>query len=294
MAVLRRIEEVQSTRVATSTVVGMVLGVLCLFVLVTAYQFVPRRTRSQPARHTSSALSTSPKPRPLLTRIRTFFNSCAHKRPTTEPAQPGHRTLRSFHLTPERRRERERNRLKFATSLRLKVDIPSFPNFSSRSTPASSPRPPKRAYSRMTGDDDMFERLVRPVDPTVPPPSPYEYIPPTPPPAFKPFASPVTTPCTPPPIYPPPPAYVAGTPLRNGFTSPYNERQTRRQGVIDPFSDPFDECSKAEKGMEINDQLMAEIQQIIEYRERPESGEGPFVVGDSDEDDGDSFSECSI
>ncbi|EKM49794.1 uncharacterized protein PHACADRAFT_201494 [Phanerochaete carnosa HHB-10118-sp] len=89
-------------------------------------------------------------------------------------------------------------------------------------------------------------------------------------------------------------------PLRGGFTSPYNdERRDKRQSLADPFADPFgdSEQSKTEKEREDADTLMAEIQQIIEYNvcdDEPEAGEGPFVVGDSDEEDVGSLSECSV
>ncbi|EKM49793.1 uncharacterized protein PHACADRAFT_214316 [Phanerochaete carnosa HHB-10118-sp] len=227
MAVLiRTTEEVHDTRVATSTVVGMVLGVLSLFVLIVTYQFLPRRASSRP-RAVSALAPPPPKPRPLVVRIRTrcstLLNSIFRKRqtPTTEPAQPGHRTMRSFHLTPERRREREHNRLKFAKSLRIKIDLPPFPHVSLSNTPASTPRPPKRAYSRMRDSDDGYECLLKPestphtpLTPHTPhtPRSPPDYPSPTsPPPRFRPFASPMPFPGSPPPLYPPPPAYVPRT-----------------------------------------------------------------------------------
>ena len=150
----------------------------------------------------------------------------------------------------------------------------------------------------MKDGDEMYERLTKPDSVVISPWSPFgEGSPTTPPPRFKPFASPVTSPCTPPPLYPPPPAYVPGTPLRySAIPADGDEKYKKRHALADPFADPFDEPGR-EETEEDPDTLMAEIQQIIEYsmhHEEPQAGEGAFVIGDGDEEDIGSLSECSV
>lgn len=322
-----------SSHVAMSTVAGMVLGVcesselhperrcihlshsVGLFVLVCAYQFVPRKGKSRTT-PTSSSVTSPSSNQPLLARIgtrcTTFFTSRIHKRspPPTTPAgsdtdHPSHRPLRSFHLTSQRKREREATRQKFAQSLRLKIDIPTLDNPFSRPrtpTPGSSPapRPPKSAYRRMRDSGDK-EHLLSPSVPDSALLSPWspsaDGVPHTPPPKFKMFASPLPSPGTPPPLYPPPPAYVPGTPLRGALAPappPDDERLKKRFGLVDPF----DDAAKAEEGQEDADTLMQEIHEIIQYtmgeegRSRRESDN--FVIGEHDEDETGSLSECSI
>ncbi|GJE92635.1 hypothetical protein PsYK624_087900 [Phanerochaete sordida] len=281
MAVLRRAEEVHDTHVATSTVVGMVLGVLSLFSLVVAYQFFPRR---RPARSNSlSQLAPPPrKPRPLLARLRTLLTAPFRRSPA-EPSHSRRHALRSFHLTPARRRERDATRRKFAGA--LKLDIPPLSNpFSNpfAKTPLSSPRRPTRAYARMKDDDAQYDALLR---------SPDSESPTTPPPCFKPLASPLS----PPPLYPPPPAYVPRTPLRGGvaaFGDPFADPPA--DPFVDPAGDVYGDAEREKRlseRMAEADRLMAEIQGLIERGARRASA---FVVADSDDEDVGSLSECSI
>ena len=138
--------------------------------------------------------------------------------------------------------------------------------------------------------DDMGDSLIK-RDMTVRSSSD-EHYPSTPPPKFKAFASPVSSPISPPPVYPPPPAYVPGTPLRNAFVpAAAEEGQLKRQESLDPF----DDSARVEEAQD-PETLMREIQQIIQspVGSRPtSSSENPFVIAD-EVDDGDSLSDCSL
>ena len=267
--------------------------------MVVAYQFIPRRKRTK-----SPALAAlappPPAPRPLLTRIRTrcttVLTAFSHKRhPSPEEGrtqQPGHRTLRSFHLTPERRRERESTRKTFAKALRLdlKIDIPAA--FSHDRSPAASPCPPKRAYARMKEADDMCESLVKQSDASSWYPAD-DFYPRTPPPRFKASASPVTSPRSPPPLYPPPPAYVPTTPIRSGPMSSTADYTQRRTEAVDPFDDS---AKIDDEGKEDSTSLMREIDEVIrltmsDIRQRHED---PFVIEDGGDEETGSLSECSL
>lgn len=266
-----------------------------LFAMILAYQFLPRtwRKKKQPSRLQALA---PPKPTPSRTRSRfhTLVTIFKPKGQTTtngqEDTSRGHRVLHSFHLTPERRKQRDRLREKFATSHRLNLD---FQNLFPHPRSQSSPRTPRKMYSKIDDTDDSSQGLLKPDPAVISPWSPSEevYLR-TPPPLFKPFRSPISEPGTPPPLYPPPPAYVPGTPLRNNFTSQSDadEKKKRRDGIVDPFNNAVVQDSRNE-----DQRLMDEIQAVLEFTRSEEAvNESSFVIAEDNDADSDTWSNCSL
>ncbi len=188
--------------------------------------------------------------------------------------------MRSFHLTPERRRQREAMRKKFASSLRLNItvdrpfkDIKAF----------ASPRTPKNPYKRMKDDEESQLGLLKPDTAMISPWSATEdYFARTPPPLFT--SSPLFT-ASPGPMSPPP-AYDPNTPLRGSF----NRGAARENTARDDLTVPPPSSSAADHDRTPRDDvqsLIQEVQTVIEYTREwtRESTSDPFVVGELDSDD---------
>ena len=253
-----------------------------LFVLVISYQFLPRKPKPSPSLR--ALAPPPPKPKPLLTRLRTRCTTLVKTlRPQPPPipppnvAQPGaHRPLRSFHLTPERRRQRDAIRKKFANSLRLNINVDrTFKDVKA----AISPRTPKHSYKRMKEDEESHIPMLKPDPAVISPWSPSEYaFLQTPPPIFTASPGPMS----------PPPAYDPNTPLRGTFNRDAPPA-TSATPIALPLSSQLS-VSASDLGRTPHEvqSLIEEVQSVIEYTREwtSEPPTDPFVVGDIDSDDG--------
>ncbi|RDX48875.1 hypothetical protein OH76DRAFT_1418839 [Lentinus brumalis] len=285
--------QITSPKVATTTVVGMVLGVLCLFVMVISYQLLscPCRKR-KPARRVPpqdmviNTLHTPSKPRRSFRTCFGVFNKSQKKSPFDHLPIPG--SEKGATPEPDRRRRpgafrelylsvkkhgapapphtpafdgtrgpslRERRALR---SLYLDTNLPSprkpYPGnstpspispalkrmgrvFQFDSTPPetppfsplpSTPRTPtgRRHYKQL--DDSKYSewanepayRTERPKDAFISPWSPNEGDFPYYATRYSPGFKTLSEPQTPPPLYPPPPAYLPETPIRGSGSTP--------------------------------------------------------------------------
>ncbi|OBZ71206.1 hypothetical protein A0H81_08464 [Grifola frondosa] len=206
-----------SPHIQISTVAGMVLGIICLFVLVVSYQFLscPRRRKptsmkAQAPRASSSRPSHTPLPTQhsfsKVASLASKFNSASCFRRPVEALTGGPRerkALGSAHLaSSQRAHDREAKRLQFSHQLRLKLPLSPI------SSAPSSPRSPDSHRQYRQIDDHIYsEWSNEAVYCTEKPPgaliSPWSPCKPN-------------TPHTPPPFYPPPPAYVPEIPFRAG------------------------------------------------------------------------------
>ncbi|KAI0699203.1 hypothetical protein BC835DRAFT_1412667 [Cytidiella melzeri] len=272
-----------SSAIAIRTVIGMVLGVLGLFALVISYQFLPRRQK--PLSALGALAPPPPKSKPFLVKLRAHCTTLLDRlmqKPTTltpdhDTRRPStHRTLRSFHLSRERRRQREALRQKFSSTLRLDLNLQHrFRANKNQDSPKMTPFP----YERMKDDVESQMTLLKPDMAVISPWSPSEeFYPHTPPPKFAASSGPTT----------PPPAYAPNTPLRGNFhhagavtstTTEHRERQQAAQSVSSPEHRMSDDVQS----------LIAEVQAVIEYTREwaHQVSSDPFVIGDEDDVDSD-------
>lgn len=209
---------------------------MCLFLLVLSYQLIPCLHRKKPLptnRHTRIPLAPPPEPeRPVVRAIRGAFNKLLTflKRTFSSRPPPGGGGAqkptppRSLNLNSQAKPDRQHIREKFATQLRLNLHIPPAADvLAPRSPGPRTPRDKKRyailddsAYANL--DEGHFLPMEKPQSARLSPWSPHEQ--------DYPYASSPTPsrkvvfdygPDTPPPPFSPPPAYVAGTPIRAGF-----------------------------------------------------------------------------
>ncbi|EIW52427.1 uncharacterized protein TRAVEDRAFT_24626 [Trametes versicolor FP-101664 SS1] len=281
--------QISSPRVATRTVVGMVLGILCLFTMVLSYQLMScpcRRRKAKAAKHRTPRTSPSthtPSKKPTRSFIdlkRLYQNARERFHRTHAPAlgekqslgtsSPRGVTLRSLFLAatkplraalhrtkeeqsspsddtarPPNLRERRALRSLYLntrtpttpTTKRYPCNPPTTPTTPTRKRMAGllhlsiggspdspdtlSPFTPRNTQSRRlyqklndTAYSDWSNeesyRTERPISALISPwfPSEYEF-------PYPSLHSPGLTPATPPPLYPPPPAYIPEVPLRS-------------------------------------------------------------------------------
>ncbi|KZT64179.1 hypothetical protein DAEQUDRAFT_49420 [Daedalea quercina L-15889] len=231
-----------SPHLAMSTVTGLILGVMCLFLLVVSYQLIPcfhrRKTAPTPKYRTRVLVVSPPEPdRPVVRAIRGAFTKLLSLLKRLSPRKPPGldesqkpNTPRSFKLAPQDKPDRQHIREKFATQLRLNLHIPPAADvLSPRSPHTLTPRTPKDRKRYAVLDDTAYSdwdkanlaQMEKPPSALLSPWSPREQ-------DFPYACSPTPSrrvvfdygPNTPPPPFSPPPAYVAGTPIRGGFLSP--------------------------------------------------------------------------
>ncbi|OSC98010.1 hypothetical protein PYCCODRAFT_1461571 [Trametes coccinea BRFM310] len=290
--------QIGSPRVATRTVVGMVLGVLCLFTIVLSYQLIsrPSRGRSSPAArrpnnasHPSRSLLHTPfdalshlwrrsgkklrrtratqnspqeekdspltpdhpqrsaigrvyhvctRPLRMLFSRRTESGLACARDGTRAPNLRERRALRSLYLntkppsqrypsSPSRESHTSPTRKRMAGLFHLNLRTPSHdhPTLSPLSSPSHKGGRSHRLYQRL--DDSLYSdwsneqthRTDRPLPAFLSPwsPSEYEFPYPT---LHSPTGTSSSEPGTPPPLYPPPPAYVPEVPLRSPGSAP--------------------------------------------------------------------------
>lgn len=211
---------------------------MCLFLLVLSYQLIPCLHRKKPLptnRPTRIPLAPPPPEpeRPVVRAIRGAFSKLLTflRRPfSSHPPSGGNEAQkptppRSFNLDSQAKPDRQHIREKFATQLRLNLHIPPAAEvLAPRSPGPRTPRDKKRyailddsAYADL--DEGHFLPMEKPQSARLSPWSPHE---PDYPYASSPTPSRKTVfdygPDTPPPPFSPPPAYVAGTPIRAGLS----------------------------------------------------------------------------
>jgi len=268
-------------QMTSHTVVGMVLGILCLFGLVLAYQLLPRKKKPIQRIGPLGAVDTTPPPS-FLQHIRTHCTTFLHKfkpkpkQPAPCITEPHTRSLRTLCLSPEsRRRTRERAREMFKTTHRLNISIPPIRN---PFTPPHSPRTPSRRLYTPLDDEESIRRPKRPTAALLSPWSPSEQ--------DYPYADTGrvlmrhhdSEPVTPPPIDPPPRVYVPQTPLRGAFVFDGHEEWDKIGS--DPFRD-----SKRDVDAE---ELIRNLRQRQKELQRELRREGVFIIGEEDDWDSDS------
>ncbi|KAH9922916.1 uncharacterized protein B0H18DRAFT_1016139 [Fomitopsis serialis] len=250
-----------SPHIAMSTVTGLILGVMCLFLLVVSYQLIPCFHRKPPPlpKYRTRVLVVPPsdRDRPAIRRIfdkiLTFLKRCLPRRSSCPDDTQKPKPPRSFKLPSQNKPDKQHIREKFATQLRLNLHIPPAADVLSPRTPRT-PRTPKDRRRYAVLDDSVFtERdkaylahMEKPPTAFLSPWSPREQ--------DFPYASSPTPsrrvvfdygPDTPPPPFSPPPAYVAGTPIRGGIGSPAVRSflslspSTRSRRPSLPTEDPF-------------------------------------------------------
>lgn len=287
-----------SSRVGASTVIGMVLGVcestvsaklsqsltrsacpsVSLFSIVTAYQFIGRKRKPSPT--IRSLAPPPPKPTPLLIRLRTscttFFSSLfSRTQPAPDQRQPGtHRTMRSFHLTSERRQQREAMRKRLASTLRINVDLPLRRNTATLDEKKSPGLLGRARYKRLDGDEESQAGLLQPDTALLSPWSPSE--------EYYSNISPARFCTTPGPVSPPP-AYMPSTPQRGTFRHRASDWSTDppTPSTLSPTTPitPLDGSG----GTDATTSLIAEVEEVIQFTK--EWADNPFVVADGDDDD---------
>ncbi|KAI0642941.1 hypothetical protein C8Q79DRAFT_1012940 [Trametes meyenii] len=361
--------EIGSPRVATSTVIGMVLGILCLFILVITYQFSScslkgRRkgvlNQRSPRAATSTASYAPSKPTRSLLKLSCLSRKAKDtSRPThpssfdsekgpfgTEKApEPRKTTLRSlcivftahlkraFGRAEEKRSPlptepsrapnlRERRALR-SLYLNTRSQTKRYPSNDTESpvspmrkrmagllhldlgTPIDSPPPPfspggkksRRLYQKL--DDNLYSGwsneetpgTKKPVSALVSPWSPSEYEFPYPSlssPGWRLPGEPFT-PCTPPPLYPPPPAYIPETPLRSPGCTPSSpmRREMPKTRPTSPLPSPSPTPSM------LAEEIANDIDAWALLRQRQRSptvpveqpDDGVFVIANESEDD---------
>lgn len=240
-----------SPSLAMTTVTGMVIGVLGLFVLVLTYQVIPCLHRKKPPANVplrGLRLPATPPERPsvgsrirhIRSKITTFFTSSNREPGAPSSESPVHKTLRSLHLPKRDQGKRRLAREKFATKLRLDLRLPPAANVLSSRTPRD-----RRGFAPLK--EDVFSTGKRDgvvIFPTEKPPtalmSPWS-------PREQDFPYPSTpTPSrwlgkewlsnSPPPFSPtpfsPPPAYHPGTPVRSGLMPTQEAMASDDRGVL--------------------------------------------------------------
>ncbi|KZT12184.1 uncharacterized protein LAESUDRAFT_809026 [Laetiporus sulphureus 93-53] len=273
-----------SSRLAMSTITGMVIGALCLFLLVITYQLIPRLHHKVPARNSIGVLP-APKARAghrlslfgrigaLFSRLILLFISGSKTGATTAPASERHKSFHSFHLSSQQRRDGKSTGETFSTRLRLKLHI--LP-----ATDLLSPRPlgDHKHYRKLDDNKDCYTQM--PKKAVMSPWSPREQ--------DFPYSS-VPTPSSlskapwgfdEPPPFSPPPAYVPGTPIRYAL-SPTSS------AVPSPLRDGTDHREIRESMHEAID--LSEVVVVEPSRPEGQTPAGAFVISD----DMDSFSDTS-
>ncbi|OJT12980.1 hypothetical protein TRAPUB_10457 [Trametes pubescens] len=361
--------QISSPRVATRTVVGMVLGILCLFTMVLTYQLMScpcRRRKAKAAKHRTLYTSPSthtpskkpthsfidlkrlyqkgrgrfhPKPAPavgekqslgtpgdtssprcatlrsLLLAATKPFRSVLHRNqkeqppPSDDTSRPPNlrerRALRSLYLntrapsTPTTKRypcnppqtPTTTTRKRMAGLLHLNMGgSPDSPDTHSPFTPRSTKS--RRLYEKL--DDTAYSdwsneesyRTERPISALISPWSPSEYEFPYPS-----LCSPGMTPATPPPLYPPPPAYIPEVPLRSpggAAGSPRRHAEMTEVKRAAPLAEPVSPIVSTLTEEIVSDivawnalhQSPSEVETYPEHRV-----DGVFVIANEDSDD---------
>ncbi|KAK7689916.1 hypothetical protein QCA50_006555 [Cerrena zonata] len=277
------------TPLAVSTKIGMVLGVLGLFTLITAYQFIPR-TKKKPLPRGHALFTPRPKPT-LFQRFRSFCSTFITKlKPKPKPKVPEgivtperRNRMRSFLLPDERQRKRDQIKEKFATSMRLKLpSSPSRPKFNLNSPLTTPLRPSRRyaAYAQLRDEDGVVNTPTTPASAMMSPWSSNEEDFPL----IDPFRSPLRSGNqldTPAPLHPLMPVYVPETPLR------------RIGGVADLPPVRIQHGSDDLTSESLIDVVTIMIKQQDEFMKPAASAENPFVIAEEDEWDSSTESDYS-
>lgn len=219
---------------------------VCLFLLVLSYQLIPCLHRKKPLptnRHTRIPLAPPPEPeRPVVRAVRGALSNLLTflRRPFSSRTPPGgsgaqnSNSPHSLNFNSQTKPDRQHIREKFATQLRLNLHLPPATDvLAPRSPGPRTPRDKKRyavlddgAYTDL--DEGHFVHMEKPQSARLSPWSPCEQ--------DYPYSSSPTPsrkvvfdygPNTPPPPFSPPPAYVAGTPMRAGFSTTPTGTPTR-------------------------------------------------------------------
>ncbi|KAI9066032.1 hypothetical protein FKP32DRAFT_1756290 [Trametes sanguinea] len=358
--------QIMSPRVASRTVIGMVLGVLCLFAIVLSYQLIsrPNRGRNTPAArrpnhapHHSRSLPHAPfdvltnfwrRSGEKLRRALAPTDSLQeekHSPPTSNHPQRSalyrvyHACTAPFRMlfsrcgesgvpgsradarTPNLR-ERRALRSLYLNTKPLSQRYPSSPSRESptsptrkrmaglfhlnlRNPPSLSPAGPShkggrshRLYQRL--DDALYSewsneqtyRTDRPTPAFLSPwsPSEYEFPYPT---LHSPTATSSSEPGTPPPLYPPPPAYVPEVPLRSPGSSPSSPVHPASI-VAKTVSSSWSSASRSPIILMLEEEISQDIGEWTE----PHQVNASFVISndsDSDpEDDGMSDADSAV
>ncbi|KAI0823986.1 hypothetical protein BC628DRAFT_466683 [Trametes gibbosa] len=375
--------QIMSPRVATSTVVGMVLGILCLFTIVVSYQLlscpckrrrtanrVPRATTKPSNSHTLSKPTRSfitLKPFCKIRRDKDHLNNPStptkEKQTLSAPVKsPAHKTLRSLCLTATKPFRsalrstdegqhavptgsapapnlRERRALR---SLHLNTHLATTPTKRYPCNPSPSPATPTR--KRMAGllhlnhndstcaldsptlfsarstksrrlyqklDDTTYSdwsneesyRTPRPASALISPWSPSEYEFP-----YLPLHSPgfmlPREPSTPPPLYPPPPAYIPEVPMRSPGSAPASptrpsrsgrERTEARSPLAPPVLPIFSTLAQEISGDIDTWSVLSRVEERIAMPPDPRA-DGVFVIANEESEDDESYRDsiCTI
>lgn len=166
-------------------------------------------------------------------------------------------------------------RKKFASTLRLNVDIPAN---GTTSTEKGIPRTlAKGKYKRLDGDDESQIGLLKPDMAVLSPWSPSEeYYPSTPPPAFGATPSPIS----------PPPAYIPRTPLRSNFHHRVFDLPIVPTRPSTPLSTTPVAAQESTGRSDVTKSLIEEVEAVIQYTR--EWAEDPFIVADDEDAKSDS------
>jgi len=216
-----------SPSLTMSTVTGMVIGVLGLFILVVVYQLVPCLHRKKPPANVRTRIPVAPPPERKFSPARIFSKCVTFHKPSkpavgpTPPEVQTHKSLRSLHLPSHWKEKRSRRtaREKFATR-RLGLYIPSpadiFPSRTARD---------RRHFTQL--DESLYSGQTRNASSHTEKPAAALMSPWSPREQDFPYSS-APTPSQwmgggwisdSPPPFSPPPAYVPGTPIRGGAAS---------------------------------------------------------------------------
>ncbi|KAH9891904.1 hypothetical protein C8Q73DRAFT_94245 [Cubamyces lactineus] len=341
--------QIGSPRVATTTVIGMVLGILCLFTMVLSYQFLSCscKRRSANTRRRPLAVTTDTHIPSITTRSftalhrlcrkvaktirslllvckkvagsspwRTAEQSCPQE--TSEPPSTTtlreRRALRSLWLNTARSPTKRypsastgpgstkgsplRKRMAgLFHDLRTPPPSPGF-------LPPSSPRTPRsrRHYHKLKDiaqyanwSNEEVYLTERPTSALISPWSPSEYEFPYP---IQALCSPtamtsVDQPGTPPPLYPPPPAYIPEIPLRSPGSTPTSPARPEHTTRWAPA--PVPPISPTARGLD--QQITEDLETWVLLRQSLRAAEhednGVFVISDETEDDTDSGGACT-
>ncbi|TFY53290.1 hypothetical protein EVJ58_g9532, partial [Rhodofomes roseus] len=154
----------RSPPVAMSTVTGLILGVMCLFLLVISYQLIPcfhRRKATPSPSYRTRVLVAPPTDRDrsairrVIDKILTFLKRFVPRRSSGPDDTQKPKPPRSFKLPSQDKPDRQHIREKFATQLRLKLNIPPAADVLSPRSPRT-PRTPKGRKRYAVLDDSAF------------------------------------------------------------------------------------------------------------------------------------------
>ncbi|KAI0076734.1 hypothetical protein K474DRAFT_1662607, partial [Panus rudis PR-1116 ss-1] len=272
----------------------MVLGVLCLFTIVLSYQFLPRKRSAAP--HVNKFTSKQPEKPSLLRRLRTqcttflpFFSNYRRKRPATTShaaiSTGEGRRLRPLYLPEDKKRKREMMKQKFATTLRINVNVPDLvKNPFAPSRPPLRPTRNKRYGVYVPHTESEYTHLTQPEEAVLSPWSvreeeyPYaDYEPETRRPLYF-YSNGQNSLITPPPLSTPKPVFVADSPLRSAGKAQfdvYQDASDRWEGT---------EWEKTNSLISVVDVMLKQQVQFAGDVAGSNVG-GVFVIGDEPEED---------